>query len=209
MTIKGEFFGKIVTYLFSSIFLVSSKSKLCFRTPCSGSSLSRRFSSAAAAAALYYQHYGGFVQLPFPPTTKNSWLCAYIKWLLLLPSSNNIVVECKNTLSHATQSCEAFSFQMPALRAKMPDVNLLHFLVQNFIPKLIFFQNNDLVNSKSFSIFNKLAILHCILVFLIILPFIFTFHMYLHYFILKVLTIYPLLSLNLMVLHTALCHKVL
>ena len=107
--------------LFSSIFLVSSKSKLCFRTPCSGSSLSRRFSSAAAAA-LYYQHYGGFVQLPFPPTTKNSWLCAYIKWLLLLPSSNNIVVECKNTLSHATQSCEAFSFQMPALRAKMPDV---------------------------------------------------------------------------------------
>ena len=112
MTIKGEFFGKIVTYLFSSIFLVSSsKSKLCFRTPCSGSSLSRRFSSAAAAA-LYYQHYGGFVQLPFPPTTKNSWLCAYIKWLLL-PSSNNIVVECKNTLSHATQSCEAFSFQMP------------------------------------------------------------------------------------------------
>ena len=105
MTIKGEFFGKIVTYLFSSIFLVSSKSKLCFRTPCSGSSLSRRFSSAAAAAAaLYYQHYGGFVQLPFPPTTKNSWLCAYIKWLLLLPSSNNIVVECKNTLSHMQHS---------------------------------------------------------------------------------------------------------
>ena len=142
MTIKGEFFGKIVTYLFSSIFLFSSsKSKLCFRTPCSGSSLSRRFSSAAAAA-LYYQHYGGFVQLPFPPTTKNSWLCAYIKWLLLLlPSSNNIVVECKNTLSHATQSCEAFSFQMPALRAKMPDVNLLNFLVQNcIIPKFIFFE---------------------------------------------------------------------
>ena len=76
----------------------------------------------------------------------------------------------KYSLSHATQSCEAFSFQMPALRAKMPDVNLLHFLVQNFIPKLFFFQNNDLVNSKSFFIFNKLAILHCILLFLMILP---------------------------------------
>ena len=75
----------------------------------------------------------------------------------------------KYSLSHATQSCEAFSFQMPALRAKMPDVNLLHFLVQNFIPKFIFFQINDLVHSKSFSIFNKLAILHCILVFLMIL----------------------------------------
>ena len=150
MTIKGEFFGKIVTYLFSSIFLVSSsKSKLCFRTPCSGSSLSRRFSSAAAAA-LYYQHYGGFVQLPFPPTTKNSWLCAYIKWLLLLlPSSNNIVVECKNTLSHATQSCEAFSFKFFANLVAWCEINLyiitFNFALHIKFHKFIDFENNNLV----------------------------------------------------------------